>query len=302
MSTLRTIKDLEQTIGALLMTGLEVSEETLFFAESMYGIDPDSLGQVLADESFEGYEALIELIFTPEPDVRSAVEPVLGDTGLGEAALEILGEALKNDSGTINLILPGKTEPCTIDLDDAAIGLFLRKLYLDRPLAPEILRALEQTFSADTVIAARVMMRCRGSVFDETKRKFMCRFITRSGAYENRFPELLGLVLALLAEIGDGDPIEAYLIKKKRAQIATLKDIRMFNAKREQYSMEYLMMQRYKIPHESEEETLGLLYLLTTVTDVILGLPPDPSLRASAQDLGDFTTTAGIDNLIKLLS
>jgi hypothetical protein len=66
--------------------------------------------------------------------------------------------------------------------------------------------------------------------------------------------------------------------------------------------MEYLMMQRFRIPHESEEEVLGRLFLLSTVTDLILGLPPDPTVRIESEDLGAFGADINIPRLIRRLS
>lgn len=296
------IRDLARTIGRVLEQGINVSEETLFFAESTYGIAGEVLASVLRDDSFEGREALNELIFTPEPDVRVTIEPILADDGLGDAAIADIAAALFARFTSVDLIMPGSSKKYTIDVDPEKVQLFLKKLYLERSLDTRIVAVLTQTFSTDTVIGSRVMMRCRGDVLGDTKRAFLCRFITGSAAYESRFDKLLSITLMLLAEIEDEQPVEPYFLQKKRALITTLKEIRLFAGKRDHYPMEYLMMQRFKVPHESEEEVRNQLYLLTTVTDVILGLPPDPGSWIESEDLGTFDADTGIDNLIKALS
>lgn len=300
---------ISRELGNALEKGLRVSEETLFFAESTYGIAGESLASAVQDVSFEGREALSELIFTPEPDVRFQVEPVLECTGLPVSAVSRLSETLAGRFPRVELIVPdsssGNSKRFSIYTGKSSsdvIHLFVKKLYLDRSLDSPTVAALEQTFKGATVTASRVMMRCRGDVFGERKRAFLSRLIIGSAAYENRFEALLNCALILLAEIEDREPAEQHFLKKKKMLINKLKEISLFIGKRDHYSMEYLMMQRAKIPHESEEEVRNQLFLLATITDVILGLPPDPGLQIESKDLGSFDTQEGIDALIRNLS
>lgn len=296
------ISDLERAIGLVLEQGINVSEETLFFAESTYGITDKVLVSVVGDDSFEGKEALNELIFTPQRAVRVMIEPILADAGLSGSAIADIAAALSARFATVDLIMPHSSIKYSVDIGREGIQLFLKKLYLERSLDAHIVAALNQTFSIDTVVWSRVMLRCRGDVFGNTKRAFLCRFITRSAAYESRFDKFLSITLMLLAEIEGEQPVEPYLLKRRRALLTTLKEIRLFAEKRDYYSMEYLMMQRFRVPHESEEEVCKQLSLLTMITDVILGLPPDPGGRIESEYLGSYDTDAGIDELIKTLS
>ena len=62
------------------------------------------------------------------------------------------------------------------------------------------------------------------------------------------------------------------------------------------------MMQRYRVPHESQEQIVEQLQLLMTVTDAILGLPPDPSYQTNVRNLGTYGRRADIAEIIRVLS
>jgi len=294
--------ELEKIISEVLQQGLSIPEQTLFFAESTYGLSPEMLVPAWFDESFEGTDALNELILTPEPDLRVTVEPALSVQGLSAEEIDELTTALSFEISSIDLIIPGTGKPWPVTVHRDMIALFLDKLYLGRSLDGSVIDSLVQTFSPSVVLDARVLLRGSGASFGEIKRTFLYRFISRSRAYESSFTELLQLVVAVLAEFGDEQPVEPYLQQKKRMLINTLKEIRHFGEKRDHYSMEYLMMQRFKVPHESEDEVLSRLYLLTTVTDVILGLPPDQVTHVAETDFGRFDATTDLGKLIRTLS
>jgi hypothetical protein len=301
-TAMETIKNLAHVLGEVLERGIAVPEDTLYFAESTYGLGHRSLVSALSDPDFEGTEALKELVFSPGEDVRTIVEPLVPLEGMPEKDFAGLVTCLLDAVRSLDLVVDNGACLYPVDLDRDALAIFISKLYLERPLDARVTAALEASFPVASVMSSRVLMRTRNDLFGEHKRTFMCRFIARSEPYQDRFRDLLGIVLAALAEIDDTRPIESYLLQKRRGLISRLREIRHFHGKRDQYSMEYLMMQRFRIPPESEEEVLGRLFLLSTVTDLILGLPPDPTVRIESEDLGAFGADINIPLLIKRLS
>ena len=113
--------------------------------------------------------------------------------------------------------------------------------------------------------------------------------------------DLFTLMVTLLAQRQENEGIEEYLLGRRRQLIKKLREIREFEQKRDHYSMEYLMMQRYPIPHESEEQVLDQLRMVTVITDVILGLPPDPSFQAELRNLGTYGCRTDISDIIRML-
>jgi len=292
---------LERDIITLLRQGIDLPDETLFFAESTYGLSPSALGEALSDRHFEEREVLLLLVLTPGYSMREALEPLLSE---GVVPIETCSQLINAVSSQIKTITlrPPSGEAFVLDVGRDEIAYFVGKLYLERAIDPSIDKALRRIFSAQTVIGARLIMRCRGDLFKPSKRDFLVNFIDRCGAWEENFIELFSLLLTLVAEAADDGPIEDYLLERKRCVVETIKKIRLFEEKRERYSMEFLMMQRYPVPHESEEEMLNQLYLLTTISETILGLPPEPSLRPGHIELGQYRSAADIEKLINDLS
>lgn len=292
---------LERGIITLLRQGIDLPDETLFFAESTYGLSPSALGEALSDMHFEEREVLLLLVLTPGYSMREALEPLLSEVVVPIGARSQLVNAVSSQIKTMTL-RPPSGEALVLDVGRDEIAYFVDKLYLERAIDSSIDKALRRIFSAETVIGARLVLRCRGDLFRHSKRDFLVHFIDRCGAWEEHFIELFSLLLNLVAEAVEDGPIEDYLLERKRSVVETIKKIRLFEEKRERYSMEFLMMQRYPVPHQSEEEMLNQLYLLTTITETILGLPPEPSLRFDHKELGQYRSAADIEQLINDLS
>lgn len=293
---------LEKSILKLLKEGIVLSEDTLFFAESTCGLSPAEIEAALADPELEERDELLALIFTPEMGMRAVLEPLLGAEPIyNSAELNVLTLKLAEKIDTAHVLLPdGKRFNVPIEHHD--IDYFVTKLYLDRPIDDRLIALLNEFFSRETVIDSRLMLRCRGNTLSIGKLDFLYGFIEKSQSYEEIFLDLFGLVLTLLAEIKEPVSIEEYLLDRRRQLIKTLREIREFERKREHYSMEYLMMQRYPVPHESQEQVVDQLQMLTTLTDAILGLPPDPSLQPEFRNLGTYGSGANITNIFRVLS
>ena len=293
---------LRKAILKLLEKGILLSEDILFFAESTCGLGPAGLEAALIDPRFEERDELLALILTPDMGVRTALEPLLSPEPIYSSAdIKALAREIEEKIDWVNILLPGEHH-FNLPVDRHDIDYFVSKLYLDRSIDDRLVSLLNEFFSTETVIASRLMLRCRGNSLAIDKLDFLNGFIEKSQSFEQVFLELFGLVLTLLAEIDVPVSIEDYLLDRRRQLIKNLKDIRAFERKRDHYSMEYLMMQRYRVPHESQEQIVDQLQMLTTVTDAILGLPPDPSFQTDFRNLGTYGRGADIASIIRMLS
>ncbi len=293
---------LEKAILKLLEEGIVLSEDILFFAESTCGLSPAELEAAVMDPRLEERHELVALIFTPEMGGRATLEPLLSTELIyGPVELKALALDLRRKIDAVPIHLPGDHRfKLPVGIDE--IDYFVSKLYLDRCVDSQLVASLNEFYPTETVIASRLMLRCRGISLSTDKLDFLCGFIEKSQPYEEIFLELFGLILTLLAEINEPVSFEDYLLDRRRQLIERLREIREFERKRDHYSMEYLMMQRYRVPHESQEQIVEQLQLLMTVTDAILGLPPDPSYQTNVRNLGTYGRRADIAEIIRVLS
>ncbi len=152
--------------------------------------------------------------------------------------------------------------------------------------------------------SAKIVLRCRGDRFAGASRRFLCSLIEKAADRKHNFAELFHLSLTLLAELPCDISAEAYFLDRKSVLNDTLKNIREFERKKDHYGMEYLMMQRYQVPIDSEETVLHRLELLSTITDDLFKLLPASTQYVRQLDLGGFNPTKNndLDKLFNRLS
>ena len=297
-----SLDHLEQELLRLLNKGLVLCGDILFFAESTCGLSPGEIEAALKDPRFEERDELLALIFTPDAAMRTALEPLLqAEPALSRAQVEALVSSMSPKVTALRLLVPGLIR-FDLPVERGDLDYLVSKLYLDRPIDRKLVATLNEYLSREKALSCRVILRCRNATYSVEKRDFLCSFIEKGRSHDDLFIHLFTLVVSLLAEINDDASIEKYFLGRRRQLIKTLREIKDFEQKRDHYSMEYLMMQRYPVPHESEEQILNQLFMVRTITEAILGLPPDPSFQADFRNLGTYGRRNDISNIIRVLS
>ena len=293
---------LEHELLRLVEQGIIVSPDVLFYAESTCGLRPEEIESALRDPQFEERDELLALILTPDLQMRRTLEPLLRVTpACSPDELETLVVSLWSRIDAVHLQVPGVTS-FNLPVEQGDLDYFVAKFYFDRAIDPELVATLDKFFPPETVISCRLVLRCRGDKYGASEIDFLCRFIEKSHAHQDQMIDLFTLMVSLLAQMQENERVEEYLLGRRRQLIKRLKEIREFAEKRDHYSMEYLMMQRYPVPHESEELVLDQLQMVTMITDSILELPPDPAFQAELRNLGTYGRRTDISNIIKMLS
>lgn len=285
----------------LLRGGIEVSPDTLFFAESTYGIGPEELGKTINDRCFEEREILINLLLFPTHKMREKLEPFLVIDPLTEENIQYLVEKIVNEISEIHMHMPVGSSfswPVTYD----GISHFIGKLYMTRELDPMIRAALKDRLPEEIATRVNVSIRCRNLQFSEDSRQFMLAFINKAAHRLEEFEGLVDLLLTVTSQLPSQMSIIEYLFEQREYQKKRLYDIEEFMQKSEQYGMEYLMMQNYPVPHESEEHVSQLLQKYNIIIDEVLNLKNPRENYINRRDLGTFDTENDLNRLFKSLS
>jgi hypothetical protein len=298
-------RDCEQ-ISAILKdffdAGIEIGADILFFAESTYGVFAEELENVLYDRDSEEREVLLGLIFFPDHALRIGIEPLVGDEVFSRADEAGLIERLVSQVKSVTLRLPQENDSLIIEATRPLLVTFVEKLYLCRHLDAEILKALDDHCPEIIVHDARVFLRCKHYEYPERVRRFLCTFIKNAARMENSFTDLFELTASLASHVPDGADIEKYFTEQLFLQKKIARSLREFEEKRDRYGMEYLLMQKYPVPHDSPEEVNHRVQLLTTIVTDILQIKPSRTNFIGHQDLGHFHSEDDIDLLFKRLS
>jgi hypothetical protein len=293
----------EHLLG-IIENGLVVSRDTLFFAESTYGLGGEELESALSDPEFEDRDIILELVFFPNHQMRSMVERNLADSIFKREHEQRILEQLVCAQKSVQLRIVDSELSFRVSTSRNLLASMVEKLYIRRVLDQKICAALQENVSAETARSAKILLRCRGDRFSDTTRNFLCSLIKKASDRGYDFEKLFHLSLMLLAEMGQQTSAEAYFLEQKLVLADKLRNIREFERRRDQHGMEYLMMQRYQVPHESEDDVLDQLQLLTTITDDLLRLLPPSVQYIQQRSLGEFNSKEDqdMDKLFRTLS
>ena len=161
MDRTTTLARLEQEIVRLLQEGITITDDTLFFAESTWGLGPGELLSALADPQFEEREVLRALVLTPSTAVRKTLEPLLIDLSPTGLSTQCLAQAVHKQLKTLTIHVVGES-PLPIKAGLADIEYFIDKLYLCRTIDDLLNAALAELFPEETVSGQKELMGSRG--------------------------------------------------------------------------------------------------------------------------------------------
>ncbi|MBT8362739.1 MAG: hypothetical protein KJO32_17450, partial [Deltaproteobacteria bacterium] len=181
--------------------GIEISGDTIFFAESTFGIYGEELINVLGARESEEKEVLLGLIFFPDKALRITIESLVGDLIFSGADEVCLIERLHAHVKSATLVLPRDNGSMTIEVTRPLLTAFIKKLYLCRNLDTEILKALENNLPEHVANEARVSLRCKYYEYPGKERQFLCAFINKAAHMQNSFNELFELAGALVSHV-----------------------------------------------------------------------------------------------------
>ena len=281
--------------------GIRVEPQTLTFAESTYGITCATFASALADDDFEERDTLLNLLFFPNQNTRRAIELFLPESGLQDAEVATVSEQLYSAIDQVVFSLPDGSVFSWVP-EPGRIAYFVAKLYMDRKLDASITAALKKHVDGERLTAVRVTMRCRHIGFTSEGQALLITFIEKGAERTKDFESLIDLLFTLVSNLPPRIRLIEYLFDQHHYQKKLLHDIRTFQKKADQYGMEYLMMQGYPVPHESEENVSDRLKQYDILINQVLVLQDPRETYLNRRDLGTFDSNDDLQQLFRNLS
>lgn len=281
--------------------GIMIPSDVLFFAESTYGMTADQLLSSLGDETFEDQQILFEMIVHPDQKIRSMIEPFLLEHVFDSNDIYIIVKMVLSKLTRVRLYVDSPGNEIKIENTRLPIHHFVSKLYINRQ-NKQICHALQDMLPEKIAVQASVIIRCDRHQLPEKSQAFLCRFIEKASSRSDDFIKLFELLLHSLNQMPGEQEIEPYLLDQHDACKKMLKEIDQFEKKKDQYSMEYLMMQRYQVPCESAQVVAKRLHLFKIILFDVLGLMPRMEPVVQKRDLGSFKSADDIGKMISSLS
>ena len=296
-----TVPQITAQLAGILKEGLRVTEETLFFMDSTYGISPVELERVAGDPCFEDRHIVINLLFSPTQKMRQKLEPLLAAGALAEDDIRRIGDKTAGEIIEVRMHMPDGSS-FSWSVNDEAIDHFVEKFYMGRQLDPFIGPVLQAQLPEELATRVKVCMRCRNFFFSEQARLFMLMCIDRAADRVELFEGTFELLLTLASQVPAQMSIIEYLHEQREYQKKRLCDIEEFEQNNQRYGLEYLLMQNYQVPHESEENVSALLRQYDVIIDELLELKNPKERYISRRNLGTFDSNDDLGKLFRSLS
>ena len=282
--------------------GITLSSEILFFLDSTFGITSTvELEYALKHGDLTDRDMIMEMLLYPDQRTHMAIEPLLGNAGLEQTQILEIKESLFGCNAGIRIHNPDGTEPLFIRLPHEQVEAYVRRLNLNRSLDPDICKLLENLLSRPILLSSRVLLRCGNFIFTEKKKNFLMIFIQNAGERNQDFSELFEITLSILSEAPEYGNIDDYFLKKRKQAANMLESIHRFEKNLDRYGMEYLMMSRYPVPHESLENIADTIRKLNIIIDEIFCFIPSTEPVPLVQNLGSFDPQEDMETLLKIL-
>ncbi len=299
----KNCKKIAQTIEQRWNKGIDLSRDALFFLESTYGVSTlKEIGGLLDQEDFSDRQTILEMILFPGQTTRLSIEPLLNPCGLTSRDELDIFFFLANNHPKLNLLHPKEENTIVINLPLDQVKVFISRLFVSRSIDPVICDALKKNHPASVVIPGRVLFRCKNITFNKKQTQFITRFIRKARNRKHQFLALFEMVLSIICDAPESGDLDTYLLKRQVQEKTLLKQIQKFEEKRDQYSMEYLMMSKYQVPPESLELVEERLNKLDLIMNDILCIPPIQRIDPPVQDLGRFNSDQDMKKLLNILS
>lgn len=288
-------------ISDIFEQGLEITPDVIFFADSTYGMSSRELQDALADPDFDEIDTFMDLIFHPDEKARLGIEQMLCELGFEKDDEKMIANQIFSNCNMVPLFFDGRSRTFKFPVTRELVSNYISRLYIDRK-NEDAVEALHANLPEQTALSASVRLRCLRRQLPERTNSFLCFFIARAKKRSVDFPELFELLLNLLGDMPENENIEAYLLLCRSRIKKMVEDIVQFEKKKNQYSMEYLMMQKYQVPHESEEVMSDRLRLINIIINDVLGIISRPQPSVGQEDLGSFNSSVDMEKLIRTLS
>ncbi len=193
-------RKLARKIQDVFAAGFQADAATVHFINSTFDYpDQRRLQTILNDDDNCDREGLIDLILSPDLELRREMEAFLARVAVYEKDLQTIFSLLPEKMST-SVRLAGLTAVVSFSVPVSCRRRFLSRLNLTRLIAPEIRAALE-TRLPENPERLTALARIRHSRLDltETRKAFLLEFIQKSGEVENdRWFFYLDLILDLL--------------------------------------------------------------------------------------------------------
>lgn len=302
------IQKAADAIVSLFADGIRLSPDVLHYMNSVAGVqNAAEMRPLLAEPDDCDGQSLCELIFFPDVAQQVRIEPLLENETFDPADVDGLIQRLARTDVQTTLAFPEDADNCRIPVPPYALSQFIRRLHIDREIAPPVAEAISaQIESRATALWLRVKLRNARFAFSAHFSSFICAILANISETEPEFSDMFAFACDSLEEIGPETDIYLALMDRKRHCGEMIQKARQSEKNLRELPVEALIMKGVNIPCISVDDARRRIDIIDRISIAVFGRTElTENLMAEAHqpmDLGLFNRHTDIDRVIKILS
>lgn len=252
-----------------LRSGTRLDGALLEAMETTFGIaDPEAL---LADCHSSEAASFLELLFYPDMLTKVAFEREWADRRLTRETEAALLAELEKAPVTASIPVAGRGTPLSMQVPDAAMAAFVRRLKIDWQPPPQLQEALDQLGDDRCLIPVRAMLRHARAAWHPSHLRLVTLLLAKIPGDADDFEECLAFVLSLLPELGSREDPFAFLTAKKRFFFQSLCKAEAFERQRRASNMEILIMRGERAAYGSIAQWHRRMRRIDRISEALYG-------------------------------
>lgn len=241
MTTIATLTDLAVWVRRTLQGGIHLDAALQSYLESTFGrAEPDAL---LADPYTSEAASFLELLFSPDLDVRQDYESQWGHLCFAQEDLRALLEGLDRPPVMVSIHTAHGSEPLRLVVPTDALAAFVQRLNMTWQPPPELDHALKTRLDDPYRTRVRSTLRHSRVAWQPHQVQLIDHFLSKMTPAADGFESDLAFLCTLLDEFGQDQAPFDFLMAKKRFYFQALCKAQAFEKRLRAGNIEVLMLQ-----------------------------------------------------------
>lgn len=278
----RRCHELAAQVMHLLARGVPLSQETLHFLQSTYGIETAAdLDLFLDQEPDCEQESLLECVLYPDVSTRCQIEPLLGRERFEAADIQATAQIVAEHRVQAALTMPGE-DPVQVELTMPLASAFIARLKIHHRLPSDLVHKVHEAVRKG--LRERVLVRLRDLRVqpDEGALRFLDSFFRAFPSTFFGFEACLDFVCRLLEEKQPGTDVFTHLILTKLLLEKSLDKAEHLESLMARQPLEAILMQRTSILSINRPRIREQLQMIDDLGLRIFGSTPESTQLQSS--------------------
>ncbi len=293
---------LVQDIEDILQQGLPVDSGVQHYIDSTFSNPTlQELEGIILDDVNPDRDALLELLFFPDEDIKIRIETLLQNESLDSTVEEELISSIAAQKKTVTFYF--KSDGAfSLPMPEAAVRQFVYRLNLSSPLDKRLTAAIDRHVQDDLRAIVKVRLRGRVKNPQDDKIAFLCDFFKKMRSQSRLFLNSLNFIIHFLNELNTIDKIYDDLVNRKWFLFQNIQKSKMLEQKLQKSNIETLMMQGIRLTGIDMADTRLKMEVIDCICRTMFGKTEYFASMGEQAESAQFDQNDEMDDIIKKIS